>query len=158
MQSLTHLTEAVLFNCDMKVSERKGSMMIEAAVIYPIMIFTLLTIMYITINLYSEVIVNTKLHMILMNEAGSMSNTVSYSDDSHGTFDEAWLMDSYVVTDRENTIVSDIVRGYAEFPVISRGIVNTDKTGDCSISKDIIDEEEYLRCVQTISSLTSAVL
>ncbi|MBQ3123115.1 MAG: pilus assembly protein [Firmicutes bacterium] len=142
----------------MKAGERKGSVMVEAAIVFPIMIFTLLTIMYITINLYSEVVVNTRLHLTLASEAGSISNTVSYSDDSIKSFDEAWLIDSGVDTERENTIVSDIVKGYAEFPVISKGLVITDKSKSCSITKDIIDEEEYLRCIHTISGAVSAVL
>lgn len=60
----------------MKKSSKKGAAMVEAAMIFPLVIAGVMAVLYIVINMYSSLSLQTSLHMALRRESGELSQTV----------------------------------------------------------------------------------
>jgi len=66
---------------------KKGTYLIEAAVVFPVVIFTLLTLIMIVIYFYDCSATQSEMHMFLRKEAGAASGkTISYSYDAGDDF------------------------------------------------------------------------
>jgi len=69
------------------MSSKKGTYLIEAAVVFPIVIFTLLTLIMIVIYFYDCSATQSDMHMFLRQEAGTVSGkTICYSYDAGNDF------------------------------------------------------------------------
>ncbi len=55
----------------MKVKSKKGSTMVEASMIFPIVIAAVMAVLYIVIALYSSLSLQTSLHLALRKECGN---------------------------------------------------------------------------------------
>lgn len=55
---------------------KKGATMVEAALIFPLVIAGVMAVLYIVIGLYSSLSLQTSLHMALRKECGELSKTV----------------------------------------------------------------------------------
>lgn len=53
--------------------DRRGTVMVEAAVVFPLVILTVVTCILICLFFYTETIEQSKMHMVLRNEAGALT-------------------------------------------------------------------------------------
>ncbi len=60
----------------MKKNSKKGAALVEAAMIFPLVIAGVMAVIYIVINMYSSLSLQTSLHMALRRESGELSQTV----------------------------------------------------------------------------------
>lgn len=60
-------------------NNKKGSTFVEAAVIMPLVILTVISVFYILINLYESVEIKGRLHSQICREAGYSSETFDFS-------------------------------------------------------------------------------
>lgn len=67
---------------------KKGGMMVEAAVVFPVIILALLAVLYMLIYFYSQVGEQVKMHIKLRSECGLICENMYYGnqDDSQITF------------------------------------------------------------------------
>ena len=64
---------------------KKGSLFAEAAVVFPVVIMTVMTVIYILINLYIDASAAAKGHLALRQEAGEKTETVLRTDEYRGS-------------------------------------------------------------------------
>ena len=62
------------------IKEKRGSYIIEAAVVLPVIIFVTITAILIIMFFYNQMTVRSHLHMVLRNEAGASSGHTGYVD------------------------------------------------------------------------------
>ncbi|HYE69565.1 MAG TPA: TadE family protein [Anaerovoracaceae bacterium] len=60
----------------MNIKSKKGTTMVEAAMIFPLVIACVIAVIYIIINLYQALTLQTSLHLALRKESGEFSQTV----------------------------------------------------------------------------------
>ena len=60
----------------MNAKSRKGTAMVEASIVFPLVICAVVALIYITVNLYLSLSFQTSLHMALRNECGEQTETV----------------------------------------------------------------------------------
>ncbi|MBR2511520.1 MAG: pilus assembly protein [Firmicutes bacterium] len=70
----------------MRVSDERGTMMVEAAVILPVIILAVMAVIYTLIFMHRQVSVRADMHMGLWAEKGSVSRTFSTGTGVEGTF------------------------------------------------------------------------
>ncbi len=63
-----------------KIKYKRGSYIIEAAVVLPVMILVTITAILIIMFFYNQMTVRSHLHMALRNEAGALSGQTGYVD------------------------------------------------------------------------------
>ena len=59
----------------MKIRSRKGTTMVEAAMIFPLVIAAVIAVIYIVLSLYSSLSLQASLHLALRKEGGELSQT-----------------------------------------------------------------------------------
>ena len=64
---------------------KKGRVMAEAAVVFPIVILVVMTIVYILINLYLDAAIAAREHLALRHAAGLKTETVDRTDEYRGS-------------------------------------------------------------------------
>lgn len=70
-----------------KLRSRKGSYIMEAAVVLPVIIFVLLTIVLIVMFFYSQMTERSRLHVAMRCEAGLAAGSTVYAGDSERSAD-----------------------------------------------------------------------
>lgn len=65
----------------MKIRSKKGTTMVEAAMIFPLVIAAVVAVLYIVINLYQSLSLQSSLHLALRKECGERSRTVYRLDE-----------------------------------------------------------------------------
>ncbi len=60
----------------MNAKSRKGTAMVEASIVFPLVICAVVALIYITVNLYLSLSFQTSLHMALRNDCGEQAETV----------------------------------------------------------------------------------
>lgn len=58
------------------IKNRKGSVIVEAAIYFPLVIAAVISVLYITIGLYQSVALQTSIHLALRQAVGEASGTV----------------------------------------------------------------------------------
>jgi hypothetical protein len=69
----------------MKIKSKKGATMVEAAMIFPLVIAAVVAVLYIVLSLYQSLSLQTSLHLALRKECGELSQTV-YRQEAIKTF------------------------------------------------------------------------
>ncbi len=133
------------------MQNKKGTAMVEAAIIFPVIIFTVVTLMYMTAGLYAQSVFNTALHMTLTSEAGKISDTVSYNNSSKNTL---MYYDKFIITP-ENTLFKNVIIGEMKSMQKIGGIVQGRDIQCYEAVVNVIDEEVYIRCADMFSELIS---
>jgi hypothetical protein len=64
----------------MKIRSKKGTTIVEAAMIFPLVIAAVVAVLYIVINLYQSLSLQSSLHLALRKECGERSQTVYRMD------------------------------------------------------------------------------
>ena len=64
---------------------KKGRIMAEAAVVFPIVILVVMTVLYILINLYMDAAISASEHLALRHEVGLKTETVDRTDEYRGS-------------------------------------------------------------------------
>lgn len=136
---------------------RRGSTMVEAAIVFPIIVLSMLTVIYILLSMYSQTVTSVMLHLELAEAAADESGTRIYGETA----------DKLIYTAAGNKTVSELFSGIETDTGGRKGIVNkriAGKGSDMALAKglisrsvrrcfedeiDIIDEEEYIRCADT---------
>ena len=57
---------------------RKGSAMVEAAMVFPVMILTILAVLWMLVYFYQQIDTKVNLHMMLRAESGSIVGNLDY--------------------------------------------------------------------------------
>ena len=119
--------------------------MVEAAIIFPLVILSVVTVIYIVINMYTEVTTVAKLHMIASEAAADESGTIIYSDKWEDGERDPWIADSIISTKIHNGPVHNYVSGKAKNTASANGLIKAEKQRKYETEKSIIDEERLVR-------------
>ena len=115
------------------MKNKKGMIILEAAFVYPIVIFLVVFIIYLTINMYIVLSMQVSLHCSLRNLAGVKTASVFRGKEE----------------DLETADVGNIIYPRIELEkerdVYLRGMFNENKKIELSSSCYVIDEDEYVR-------------
>jgi hypothetical protein len=65
----------------MKIRSKKGTTMVEAAMIFPLVIAAVVAVLYIVIGMYQSLSLQSSLHLALRKECGERSQTVYRLDE-----------------------------------------------------------------------------
>lgn len=128
----------------MKVKSRKGSVLAEASLIFPLVIGAVMAILYIVIGLFLSLQLQTGLHLDLRNEAGRVSETVHRTERVIHTDFEKGFVALRPILRAEKT------RTYKRNALILKGIERTEKG-----RVYVIDEAELLRRVTLAKEILS---
>ena len=60
------------------LKNRKGTTMVEAAVVMPLVILSIMALIYLLLNIYSTVALQSHIHLLLREESGMKSTMVKY--------------------------------------------------------------------------------
>ena len=131
--------------------------MVEAAIVFPIIVLSMLTVIYILLSMYSQTVTSVMLHLELAEAAADESGTRIYGETA----------DKLIYTAAGNKTVSELFSGIETDTGGRKGIVNkriAGKGSDMALAKglisrsvrrcfedeiDIIDDEEYIICADT---------
>lgn len=69
----------------MSIKSKKGSTIVEASMIFPLVIAGVMAVLYIVIGMYSSLSLQSSVHLALRNESGRLSETV-YRDEEGTSF------------------------------------------------------------------------
>ena len=79
------MTEGTAYRA--RLRSRKGSYIMEAAVVLPVIIFVLITIVLIVMFFYSQITERSRLHIAMRCEAGLAAGSTVYAGDSESSED-----------------------------------------------------------------------
>lgn len=122
----------------MKIKSKEGSYIIEAALVLPIMIIALITVILIIMFFYMQVKERCDMHMTLREEAGKLTGTTIYLGDE--AYDKA---DMEMYSDRD--IVGGTVHGKKYLTMKEKGLLRKKGTFIVKGSCYAIDGAEYVR-------------
>lgn len=137
------------------MKNKKGSAMIEAAMIFPIMILTIITVIYITVGFYAESILSTAMHMKLTTEAGNLSGTITYCENEADRMCADDIISDGIKIMHENTIFKNEVIGETHSRQKIGGLIETESLKIYRDTANVIDEEVYIRCADAATGLTN---
>jgi len=66
----------------MKLKSKNGATIVEASMIFPLVIAGVIAVLYIIIGLFSSLALQCSIHMTLKNEAGQISETVNRREET----------------------------------------------------------------------------
>jgi len=66
------------------MNNKKGGLIAEAAIVFPVVLIAVMTVVYILIALYTEASYSSRDHLALRYESGMMTETVKRADDYGG--------------------------------------------------------------------------
>lgn len=139
------------------IKSKKGSVMVEAAVTFPIVTLAVLFVIYMLINMYSQVVINSKLHIAAADEAMSISQVSMQREiektEDFGSLYHIWFPDKEIEIEKINTLLCDTVCGTVNDEIKSKGLLNSIIQKEYRIEIEIIDEEEYIRCVDAVTGI-----
>ena len=135
------------------IRAKKGSAIVEAAMVLPIVILTVVTLIYLLIDLYGATVMNAAQHTALRQEAGVQTETACLTDieemipaDRYGSkawrekieiYDKGILSEKYLYTESEKNIKGGGLTDH---------FVKKTFYGRCYL----VDEVEYIRWVDLI--------
>ena len=67
----------VVFNSKNVLLNKKGSTMVESAIIFPLVILAAIAVIYLFINIYSQASLQANMHILIREEAGSQGDLLS---------------------------------------------------------------------------------
>jgi len=138
--------------------------MVEAAIIFPVVILTAITLLYLTISVYMEAETVSRFHIEMRRAAGAYSGTwqdYDKANDKESTlgsqvFDENYLVDlndsySFMAGQMNITEKGYLIGRYLEGQVTTyskgKGIITIYKSKDHKSKEGIINEEVYVRWI-----------
>lgn len=127
---------------------KKGSYIMEAAVVLPIIILTTITSILIIMFFFSQMTERCRLHMALREEAGIMSGQTVYRYDS----DEAAETDAEVYS--TNGILNKTVYGKKYLIMEHKGLLEKKGTFALEGSCYSIDSTDYVRYSRFVKGIT----
>ena len=136
---------------------RRGSTMVEAAIVFPIIVLSVLTVIYILLSMYSQTVTSVKLHLELAEAAADESGTRIYGETADRLIYAAagnktvYELFSGIETDTGDLkgIINKKIAGKGSDKARAKGLINRSVQRDFDDEIDIIDEEEYIRCADT---------
>lgn len=121
----------------MKLKCKKGSALVEAALIFPIVIAGVMAVIYITIAIFSAFTLQSALHMALKKETGKMSKTIIKEDQTR----------LFSIEDHKHGVSTILcTEAYGEYKtnrLINKSIGRREKG-----RAYVIDEAEFVRRIQ----------
>ena len=139
------------------IKTKKGGVMVEAAVTFPIVTLAVLFVIYVLINLYAEVVINSNLQIAVVDEAMGVSRVSLQREidkqDNFGLLYHIWFPEKSVEIERENSLICDTLRGSTEAEIKVKGLLNNIIQKEYSVEMERVDEEEYIRCMDAITGI-----
>ena len=141
-----------------RIKSRRGSTMIEAAVVFPIIVLSVLTVIYILLTMYSQAVSSAKLHLALCEAAADESECTLYGENygeliSIGTGNKT-VSDMFSKTiiniGEKSGLIEKKITAEAKYTARAKGLI--EKAGAKNLQDEIyiIDEEEYIRWADTL--------
>lgn len=130
-----------------KFKYKRGSYIIEAAVILPVIILVTITSMMIVMFFYNQMIVRSQLHIALRNEAGVISGQTMYVDAGGD------ISDIEFETHCEKGLLGGTVYGKKYLIMEHEGILNKKGTFTATGENHIIDGPDYVRYRQLVEGI-----
>lgn len=125
---------------------KRGSTIIDATIVFPLLILIMTLIVFIMINLYAETVLTARLHLVILEEAGRLSDTSIFCEFENET-GELYENGRYPIElIHEETIFNNRVCGSVSVEVIAKGIVKSSNQKTITAYNDVIDEEVFIRC------------
>ena len=136
--------------------------MVEAAVIFPLVTMAVIFVIYMLINMYAQVATNSILHTAVADEAMRVSGICMQRDieneDDFGSLHHIWFPDKNVEIERVNSLLGDTLRGNVTDESRVKGLLESVIERKYSIEMEIVDEEEYIRCVDAITGIAKGAV
>ena len=133
---------------------RGGSTIAEAAVIFPIIILSIVTAIYLLISLYSQTAASAALHHALLDEAADESGTSLYEmlsmdgrENPANMKISRFIAISEVQIEKKNGIGRKAIMGKISDQARAEGLLQRWFFRKYEEEIKVIDEEEYIRCV-----------
>ena len=131
--------------------------MVEAAIVFPIIVLSVLTVIYILLNMYSQTVSSVKLHLALTEAEAEMSGTRIYGETADKLIYAAagnviiseLFSDIETNTSEKSGIINKRIVGRGIDKVKAKGFIERSVVRSFEDEKDVIDEEEYIRCIDT---------
>ncbi len=124
---------------------KRGAAMVEAAIVYPIVIIAMMTVLYLLMALYSTAASTAELHTALRQKAGNESETVLAENFSEQT----------VSLHREGGILYDTVQGECSDTAWAEGLFRISLQRNYRDKILLMDEEKYIRCLDATAKIIS---
>ncbi|MDD2217131.1 MAG: hypothetical protein PHW03_02360 [Eubacteriales bacterium] len=122
---------------------KKGAAIVEGAIIYPLIILSIITALYILIGLYNEAASVSELHTVLRQSSGNESETVKAENFKEGG----------VELNNKMGIFYDSIQGSIKEEVKAGGLIKVILKKDYCDEITIIDEEKYIRWSDAASGI-----
>lgn len=122
---------------------KRGAAVVEAVIVYPIIIISMMTVLYLLIALYSTAASAAELHTALREEAGNESETVLAEN-----------FPRHAVTLRkESGVLYDRIAGECSDTAQARGLIRLFLRRNYRDTIRVMDEERYIRCLDATAGI-----
>ena len=122
---------------------RRGSYIAEAAVVLPVIIFAVITVVLIVMLFYEQSVNQSRMHMALRCEAGQITGkTVTYNEELQ-PLDAATVWDGNIASERKGLFRQ--VAGDKEIQMIAKGILSERFALRLSDTAHAADGVNYIR-------------
>lgn len=122
-----------------KIKYKRGSYIIEAAVVLPVIILVTITSILIVMFFYNQMVIRSHLHIALRNEAGAISGQTVYADVGRDVSD----IDAEIYTD--TGLLGGFVYGKKYLIMEHKGLLDKNGTFIATGENHIIDGPSYVR-------------
>lgn len=131
--------------CGKGMGNKRGAAMIEAVIVYPIVIIAMMTVLYLLIGLYSAAVSIAELHTALRQEGGNESKTVLAENFSGRA----------VTLRHENGVFYDRIAGECSDTARTDGLIHLSLQRNYRDKILLMDEEKYIRCLDATAEIIS---
>jgi len=136
-------------------NNRQGNAIVEAATVFPIMVLSIVTVIYILLSMYSQTVSSAKLHMALAEIVADKSGCRIYGESQQELIDAAFgnkvisdiLSEIQINVEKESGIIRKKIIAEVKYKAYAKGIIDRAVIRNFEDEVYVIDEEEYIRCM-----------
>lgn len=136
-------------------NSRQGNAIVEAAIVFPIMVLSIVTVIYILLSMYSQTVSSAKLHMALAEIAADKSGCRIYGESQQELIDAAFgnkvisdiLSEIQINVEKESGIIRKKIIAEVKYKAYAKGVIDRAVIRNFEDEVYVIDEEEYIRCM-----------
>jgi len=136
-------------------NNKKGTTVVEAALVLPLIMSTVIVVIYLAIAFYMETTNSSSLHLSIRKEAFDLAGTgtiipdLSYFEPSDVYGRNAYNVEKY--TNISGRIIFDSIQGSSQTQMVLPLIINRKMSMETDTTFYIIKETEYIRCLDIVT-------